>query len=367
MRDFQEIKTHKHAVRVHVDPEPDREARPALWPTVGEYPIYDQFLYKTMTTDDERNRRFRAALAKLAPGRRVLDIGTGEDLLWARESVQAGARNALAVEVIEDAFHTAAGNLAALDQRDRITLLRGESTTLQFAPKADVCIAEIIGSLAGAEGAAAVLTDARDRHLVPGGLVVPHRAATLAAAVCLADLLPGRPVAFAEEALPYLQSIFDWHGRPFDIRLRVENPHADALLSDGRPVEVLEFNGDLRTEQRTTTRLAITRPGHVDGVLTWLNLWCLPDEAPLDALRMTTNWATIYFPLFDEPVPVAPGDVLDLTVTATLSDDGIHPDYHLGATLQTADRGECHGSLASPHHGGAFRAHPIYQALFPAA
>jgi len=367
MHETRELEVHGEAVLVAVDPEPGREGRAALWPTVGEYPIYDGFLYSTMTTDHERNQRFLAALAKLAPGRRVLDIGTGEDLLWARESVQAGARTAVAVEVIADAFHTAAGTLEALDERDMITLLHGESTALQFAPRADVCVAEIIGSLAGAEGAAAVLTDARVRHLAPGGLVVPHRAVTLAAPVHLPDLLPGQPVAFAEEALPYLQHIFDWHGRPFDIRLRIENPHTDALLGEGRPVEVLDFNGDLRIQQRTTTRLAVTRAGHLDGVLTWLNLWCLSDEEPLDALRMKTNWASIYFPLFDQPVPVAPGDVLELTVETALSDDGIHPDYHFAATLRTTGGQEHHGSLMSPHHGGRFRANPLHQALFPTA
>ncbi|MET8561198.1 class I SAM-dependent methyltransferase [Streptomyces flaveolus] len=365
MRNFQQIETHGRSLRVSVDPEPEQEGRPALWPSVGEYPIYDPFLYTTMTTDDERNQRFRAALSQLVPDRRVLDIGTGQDLLWAREGVQAGARHALAIEVIEDAFHKAAANISSLTPRDRITLLLGESTNLHFAPRADVCVAEIIGSLAGAEGAAAVLTDARNRHLEPGGLVVPHRAVTLAAAVRLSDLLPDQPVAFAEASLPYLRSIFDWHGKPFDVRLRVENPSADALLSEGAPVEVLNFNGDLRTEQRTTTRLAITRPGRVDGVLTWLNLWCLPDEAPLDALRMKTNWATIYLPLFENPLPVAPGDVLELTFAATLSDDGVHPDYQLSAALHTADGQQRHGSLESPHHGGAFRAHAIYRTLFP--
>lgn len=365
MLNIQEIKTHGHTLRVCVDPEPEGEGRPALWPSVGEYPIYDPFLYTTMTTDDERNERFRAALSQLAPGRRILDIGTGQDLLWVREGVQVGARHGVAIEVIEDAFHKAAANLSAFDLQDRITLLLGESTNVQFAPRADVCVAEIIGSLAGAEGAAAVLTDARNRHLEPGGVVVPHRAVTQAAAVRLSDLFPEQPVAFAEASLPYLQSIFDWHGTPFDVRLRVESPSASALLSEGASVEVLDFNGELRTDQRTTTRLAITRPGHMDGVLTWLNLWCLPDEEPLDALRMKTNWATIYLPLFESPVPVVPGDVLELTFAASPSDDGVHPDYQLTATLHTADGQEHHGSLASPHHGGSFRAHPIYRTLFP--
>ncbi|MDX2623792.1 class I SAM-dependent methyltransferase [[Kitasatospora] papulosa] len=366
MSDVQQIETHGRPLRVSVDPEPEQEGRPALWPSVGEYPIYDPFLYTTMTTDDERNQRFRTALSQLASDRRILDIGTGQDLLWARESVQAGARHAVAVEVIEDAFHKAAANLPALTPQDRITLLLGESTSLHFAPRADVCVAEIIGSLAGAEGAAAVLADARSRHLEPGGLVIPHRAVTLAAAVRLSDLLPKQPVAFAGTSLPYLQSIFDWHRGPFDVRLRVENPSADALLSEGAPVEVLDFNGDLRTEQRTATRLVISRPGSMDGVLTWLNLWCLPDEAPLDALHMKTNWATIYLPLFDSPVPVTPGDILELSFAASLSDDGVHPDYQLNAVLRTADDQQHHGSLESPHHGGAFRARAIYRALFPA-
>ncbi|MEU8950022.1 class I SAM-dependent methyltransferase [Streptomyces sp. NPDC048489] len=366
MRDIQHIEIPGHSLSVRVDPGPEREDSPALWPSVGEYPIYDPFLYTTMTTDEERNRRFRTALAHLAPDRRILDIGTGQDLLWAREGVQAGARNAVAIEVIEDAFHKAAANLPTLASPDRIMLLLGESTRIRFAPRADVCVAEVIGSLAGAEGAAAVLADARTRLLEPGGLVIPHRAATLGAAVRLSDLLPGQPVAFAEAALPYLRSIFDWHGSPFDVRLRVENPPADALLSEGAPVEVLDFNGDLRTKQRTTTSLAITRTGLVDGVLTWLNLWCLPDEEPLDALRMKTNWATIYLPLFDSPVPVEPGDVLELTFAAGLSDDRVHPNYQLSGVLHTADGRQHSGYLASPHHGGAFRSHAIYRDLFPA-
>ncbi|EFL37245.1 class I SAM-dependent methyltransferase [Streptomyces griseoflavus] len=365
MRDIQHIENPGHTVSVRVDPGTERECRPALWPSVGEYPIYDPFLYTTMTTDDERTRRFRAALARLAPDRRILDIGTGQDLLWAREGVQAGARHAVAIEVIEDAFHKAAANLSTLAFPDRITLLLGESTSLRFAPRADVCVAEIIGSLAGAEGAAAVLADARTRLMEPGGIAVPHRAVTLAAAVRLSDLLPDQPVAFAEAALPYLRSIFDWHGGLFDVRLRVENPPVDALLSEGAPAEVLDFNGDLQTQQSTTTRLVITRPGLVDGVLTWLNLWCLPDEEPLDALRMQTNWATIYLPLFDRPWPVEPGNVLELTFAANLSDDRVYPDYQLRAVLHTADGQQYRGSLVSPHHGGAFRSHAIYRHLFP--
>jgi Kef-type K+ transport system membrane component KefB len=48
-----------------------------------------------------------------------------------------------------------------------------------------------------------------------------------------------------------------------------------------------------------------------------------------------------------------------------LGADRFHTALQLTATLHTADGQEHHGSLASPHHGGSFRAHPIYRTLFP--
>ncbi|MER0477271.1 class I SAM-dependent methyltransferase [Streptomyces sp. Edi2] len=367
MTETHELVVNGVPVRVQVDPEPERADRLALWPSVGEYPIYDPHLYSTMTTDEERNKRFRTSLAHLAPGKRILDLGTGQDVVWAREAVAAGARQVVAVEVIPEAFRQAAANLTAYRLEDQVTLLRGESTTLDFAPKADICVAEIVGSLASAEGAAVVLGDAKRRHLVAGGVVVPHRAVTQAAPVCLADLFAKQPLAFSAAALTYLQAIFDWNGRPFDVRLRIENASPDALLSDSAPVEELDFNGDLCARQRTTTRMTITREGRIDGVLTWLQLWCLPDDVPLDALRMKTNWASIYFPLFQTPVPVTPGAELELTFVATPGADGVHPDYQLSGTLHTTDGREHTGTLTSAHHDGPFRVQPIYQQLFPEA
>ncbi|WP_406483863.1 class I SAM-dependent methyltransferase [Streptomyces sp. NBC_01568] len=366
MRQVIELDVHGKPVHVLVRSEPELEGRASLWPSVGEYPIYDPFLYTTMTTDEERNKRFRTALEQLAPGRRVLDIGTGQDVVWARESVRAGARQVTAIEVMEDSFRQAAVNLTAYGLEDRATLLLGESTSLAFAPQADVCVAEIIGSVASAEGAAAVLTDARRRHLVPDGVIVPHRAVTRAAAVCLSDVLGEQHIAFAAESIPYLQSIFNWNTSPFDVRLRIENASPDALVSESAEIESLDFNGTLHTAQQTTTCLAIQRSGRIDGVLAWLQLWCLSDDEPLDALRMKTNWASIYCPLFQEPVPVEPGDTLDLVFASSLGADGVHPDYQLSATLHTADRRTHNGSLESPHRGAHFRTHPVYRLLFPA-
>lgn len=335
-----------------------------LWPSFGEYPVYDETLYRTMTADSSRNERFRAALSVLAPGRTVLDIGTGQGLNWARKSVLLGARRVVAVEVMAESYGIADDNRRRWGLTDHVTLLHGSSTELEIDPKAEVCVSEIIGSVAGAEGAAAVLTDARRRHLVPGGVLVPDRSVTQAAAVCLREALDRHAVAFSPEALPYLARIFEWNGGPFDVRLRLRNPAVQAIVSTSEPVEVLEFNGELVTSQQHQVTLVVERPGRVDGILTWMRLWCMPGEPPLDTLRERTNWATVYFPLFADEIPVERGDRLNLRFTVTLSDDGIHPDYQMAATLRTS-HGDYSGTHVSSHHGRTFRADPLHRRLFP--
>jgi protein arginine N-methyltransferase 1 len=343
----------------------EHEMAPALGPTIGEYPCYDASAYSSMTTDEERNTRFRAALDRLASGKVVLDIGTGADLLWARESLKYGARHAFAMESMGEPFQQALNTLEFFGLGEDITLLHGTSTALEIDSKADLCVAEIIGSLASAEGAAAVLTDAKRRHLTSNGIVIPHRCVTLAAPVSLRGVLGGGPIAFSTESIGYLTAIFAWNQAPFDVRLRIEHPTPSAILSAGQVVETLDFNGDLMLQQRTTVQLTIDRPGLVDGVLTWLNIWCLPDGSPLDALTVESNWASIYFPLFGSEIPVEAGDTLDLTFASTISDDGVHPDYHLKGVLHTARTGEHAATYTSMHHSEAFRGHPIYKQLFP--
>jgi protein arginine N-methyltransferase 1 len=337
---------------------------PMLMPTHGEYPIYDAALYDAMATDTERNWRFREALSKYARDRIVLDIGTGADLFWARESLQCGASRVFAMETMRESFHTASQLLSSLRDGHRITLLHGVSTALAVEKKAELCVAEIIGSLPSAEGAAAVLIDAKQRLLTPDAVIIPDLCLTRAAAVRFTGLFGGREPAFSGASTRYLQRIFDWNGGPFDVRLRVANPAREAIVSDSALVERLEFNGDLRVEQEANVHLTITRSGIVDGVLTWSVVRCLPDQKPLDALRGETNWAFIYLPLFEVEVPVEAGDVLNLTFRTVLSEDGVHPDYHLSGELRTA-HGVHRGRHFSPYRSRTLHGHPVYQTLFP--
>jgi protein arginine N-methyltransferase 1 len=334
-----------------------------VWPSIGEYPIYDENLYDALSNDTLRNERFRAALRKLAPGRIALDIGTGQHLNWARESIRTGAAHAVAMEVMDETYRAARRSLRASNLDQSITLLHGNSTDLTVEPRADLCVAEIIGSIAGAEGAAAIFSDARRRLLTEDGVVIPDRCTTRAAGVCLRKVLDRHKIAFSPSAVPHLIKIFNWNQGPFDVRLRIRKPDPRAVVTTSAPVEELHFNGDLRTEQEQRVVLEVEREGHLDGVLLWLQLFHLPSCRPLDALAQHTSWASVYIPLFPSEIPVEPGAHLALTVVTRTSDDGIHPDYHVKGTLST-ENGSYAGEHMSAHHGRTFRSNPVYRTLF---
>ncbi|WP_158885986.1 class I SAM-dependent methyltransferase [Amycolatopsis anabasis] len=351
------------AVDVLVDSSPWDGKRPQLWPSVGMYPCYDELLYDFMSMDEVRNEAYRDALELVVPGRSVLDIGTGRDLNWALESVGFGADSVTAVEGMPETYELAAEQAAENGWLDDITLLRGWSSEISLPRPVEVCVSEIIGDIGGAEGAAAILADARRRLTTPDAVFVPHRCVTYAAATCFADIFPGGAGFFAE-SLNLLGQAFRVHGGPFDVLLGVANVGPEALVSDHAPVEDLEFNGDLRTEGEGSATLTVARRGRVDGLLLWIRLWCLPDRAPIDSLTMRTNWMPVYLPLFDEPHPVDVGDTLRLAVRHKPGDDGVHPDYSVAASLRTA-HGPAFGEFRTEYRPTAFRGRPIYQQLFP--
>lgn len=355
----------------------DREARvkvtgpvldpdqPYLFPSVGEYPIYDAFVYHAMLADQHRNEVFREAIVRQAPGATVLEIGCGPDLLWSLCAGDAGADRVVAIESLDDSARRAE-ELARDRAPGRISVVVGLSTEVTLAERADLCIAEVVGCIGGSEGIARVIEDARGRHLSPGARVVPHRVRTLAATVCLADLMPDGP-GVPEIAVPYVESVFRAADGFFDLRMCVGGIGYDAIRSTTGEVEDLRFNdGDFR--QSGELRLTATRPGKVDGLLLWLDLQGRCGGERLDALATRTNWLPVYVPLLvGEQVTLDPGDVIELQVSCELSADGVHPDYRFAGTVRHADGRRIPVTAESLYGGSAFRQSPLHKALFGAA
>jgi protein arginine N-methyltransferase 1 len=330
----------------------------ALFPSMGEYRVYDDHVYDAFDACDDRHRAYRDAIRAAAPGKVVLDIGTGRDALWAIEAAHAGARHVYAIEADPHFATRAVSAVESAGLADRVTVLPGLSTGQALPTRAEVCVSEIVGNIATAEGAIPVLNDARSRLCTPTCLWIPFRIQTFAAAV---DLSAAAPLRLAAESLPYLHAIFDTTGAPFDLRLCLAGPAADTLISSCAPLESVIFEPESRPEadgrSEVTLRIALTAT--MTGILLWARV-ALSSRGgrEVDAMSGDTRaWAPVYVPL-PAPAPVTAGDHLTLTLTRTTSDDAIHPDYDLAVDGRPVWR--------SRHHGGPFRATPFYRAVFPA-
>src|SRR5262249_13397029 len=66
-----------------------RRGKPELWPSIGEYYLYDPVMYHAMTQDELRNRAYRVAIDRRVKDKVVLDIGTGADAILARFCIDA--------------------------------------------------------------------------------------------------------------------------------------------------------------------------------------------------------------------------------------------------------------------------------------
>jgi protein arginine N-methyltransferase 1 len=328
---------------------PAASARFTLFPSMGEYPAYDDHVYDAFEAADDRCRAYRHAIRAAAPGRVVLDIGTGRDALWAIEAARCGARHVYAIEADHEVARRARQVVAAAGLGDQVTVLPGRSTEQTMPVRAEVCVSEIVGNIASAEGAVPVLDDARRRLTAPGCVWIPFRMQTWAAAVSLP------PLALAAESLPYLRSVFAHGGGPFDLRLCLAGPAHEAVISTAAPVESVTCPAD--PSATCSTRLRVELPARMTGLLLWPRLAVAASGGrEVDTLTGDTRgWAPVLVPL--PATDVTPGTTLNVTFTRRTGRDGLHPDYE----LRVNDLPAWH----SPHTGAPFRATPFYQDLFP--
>ena len=285
---------------------PGEESRAELWPSIGEYFVYDELIYQGLTHDTLRNARYRRALERLAPGKTVLDVGTGRDAVLARMAVEAGARHVYAIEILESSYLAACQRIRELGLEDRITLVHGDARTVDLPEPAQVCVSEIVEAVAGGEGAAVVLNQVR-RLLAPGAVMIPGLTQTRMAAVTLPEEIRREP-AFSRTAAHYVRHIFDQVGHAFDLRLCIKNFPAQNRLSSVGTFEELDFGaGPVAAEYRRDEALEIQRAGRLDGLLLWLRMELMEGEV-LDIMEEETAWFPAYFPLFDPGLEVQPGD-----------------------------------------------------------
>ncbi|MEJ7675715.1 MAG: amino acid adenylation domain-containing protein [Chitinophagaceae bacterium] len=132
-----------------------------FWPSVGEYPVYDEVLYFAMTHDKKRVLKYKNAINQFVKGKSVVEIGTGKDAILARLCVEAGARIVYAIEMGKEAFDQANVLIKELGYEEKIVLIQGDALVVNLPEAVDICVSEIIGTIGGSEGAGVILNDAQ--------------------------------------------------------------------------------------------------------------------------------------------------------------------------------------------------------------
>ncbi|MFD6158106.1 hypothetical protein ACFWF7_10910 [Nocardia sp. NPDC060256] len=339
--------------------------RITLIPSVGEYPIYDELLYSMMTADEVRVSAFDRAVRRCAPGRTVVDIGTGAEANWAIVAAESGATKVWAIEALPESAEKARAVVAERGFADVITVLTGDSREIELPEKVDVCVSETIGAIASSEGVCEIFADAKRRLVRESGIFIPHRVETVAVPFDYAAVLGDVGPAFQAEYATYVDRVFQAVGRPFDLRLCWTEIPPEGRLAEPTTVEVLEFGVAEYEYAVHESRVRITRPGRFGGIALGIRLWVSPDDRdPIDSLEQQTSWLPVFVPAsVEQQRAVAVGDEVALTFTVGLSSDRIHPDYWL--TARSADQSEAEIDWDGTYLGGLeFRSSPFYRELF---
>jgi amino acid adenylation domain-containing protein len=348
----------RHELEAFVTRAPDA---PELWPSVGEHFVYDTLMYHAMTADVPRTMAYRAAIAREVAGKTVVEIGTGADAILARFCIEHGAVKVYAIELLEDAWQSARDRIHSLGLSDRVEVILGDSRTVELRERVDVCVSELIGTIASSEGVAPILSDAR-RFLHPGGRMIPRRSQTLIAAASLPSGVAEGP-AWNDVTAHYVRRIFERAGRPFDLRVCVKNLPRTCLLSRAGVFEDLDFSRPVASAWDGTCGLTIERQGRIHGFVLWLVLQPGDSEA-IDSLTDATSWLPVFWPVFYPGLDVEAGDRIEARCSCTMPTGAIAPDYRISGTVQRGGKSLREFTYASERVSSTFRGSPFYEALF---
>ncbi len=334
-----------------------------LSPTVGAYGMYDPLIYDIMMNDQKRNHIYKTAIEQSVKDKVVVDIGTGKDVLLSKLCVEAGAKKVYAIEGNSKAYQLANAYIQRLNLSDKITLIYGDSTTVNLPELVDICVSELLGVIGSCEGVSVILNNAR-RFLKTDGIMIPYRSITEIAAVSFPQEILKNP-GFSRISWNYAQRIFNKFGYLFDLRVCIKNFPLSGLISDVGIFEDLDFTHSLPTEYSQTINLTINQDSQFDGFLLWLKLYATPADFINVINDNTSNWLPVYFPIFYPGIDVSIGDKIEAICQSDLSDDQINPNYKIKGRLLRKNGQITEFEHQSNHHERQFRNSPFYQNLFP--
>lgn len=334
-----------------------------LNPSLAVYlPIYyDDVTYFFLTNDQPRNERYVDSINRAVKDKIVVEIGTGKDAILSRFCCAAGAKKVYTIEINERVYQQAKACVASLGLADKIQVILGDGQTTEIPELADICVSELLGSIASSEGVAPIINSSR-RFLKPDGVMLPSRSLTKFAAISLPDNFLDHH-GFNQIDWYWIKKVFRYVGYPFDIRVGVYNLPPEHLVSSIEVFEDLDFTQPTPVETTEEVTLQITKSGKIDGFLLWLVLYTDPEQI-MDALEEKSNWLPTFFPVFYPGVAVTLGDEIKAVCRVTLSANKLNPDYHIQGQLIRQQGEAINFTYSSFYQQPSFRQTPFYQELF---
>jgi protein arginine N-methyltransferase 1 len=301
--------------------------------------------YGDMIADKVRMDAFAYALKKhVGPDSVVLDIGTGTGI-HALLACKFGARKVYAIEP-NSAIHLARELALENGFADRIEFIQGLSTHISLPEKADVIVSDLRGVLPLYGGNIPAIIDARERHLAPGGVLIPKR-----------DTLW---VSLIESSKIYDELTAPWD-HPYGLSM---SSARQIVLNDWREEETDFFSTrNLLTQPQVWTvldyssvespdigsssvSLKATRDGTAHGLLLWFDGEIADGifikNGP-QAERVAKVYGCGFFPLL-EPVAIDEGDTIILDIRADLVEDQY--DWHWHTRIHS---GEIPGAIKAEY------------------
>jgi protein arginine N-methyltransferase 1 len=274
-----------------------------------------------MLADQTRvNAYLRALKNSIKPGCLVLEIGTGIGT-FAIEAARLGAGQFFAIE-LEDAIQVAQQLAINNGLADRITFVRGLSTTLELPRPADVIVSDLHGALPFFQQHIPSIIDARTRLLRPGGILIPKSDTVWAVPVESSELYDN--IALWDELSLNLDLSIPrrivtntwWKGRA----------QTSEFLSEPQRWATLDHTSIQSPDAKAEIEFDVVRPGTVHG-------WSMWFDTILDDAETLSNhpgkpelvYSNAFFPI-EKPTAVVKGDRVRLRIRADLVED----DYVFG-------------------------------------
>ncbi len=270
--------------------------------------------HRTLLADELRTSAYREAIGRaVKPGDVVVDLGCGSGIL-SFFACQAGASKVYAID---------RGGMAGIAQflaghlgfSDRITVLRGESTSVELPERADVLVTETLGANGLDENILGSIIDARVRLLRPGAAIVPRQ-------VVLAIVPVGLPELHAKHVAWWSEPRYDLDLRP--LRVFASNSilvvNLDAGTHVAPPAAIIDIPLDTASSTlvRGRTQFEASRDAIVHGFGLWFTATLIDGITVTNSEPRATHWGQAFLPL-EHPVAVARGAPIDVDLE---TDDG---------------------------------------------